>query len=157
MVCAGDTRESAAIYIARHLMDEGAHISIYDPKVNLALALQSRVQLVPNLVGFVSGKIEVWISSHMYFIWGFCLYFVILFSLDLWLWFYYKRHIFFFVSMKIKKDFLCTKYTRLDTIFNIHAHKKGDNFWLPNKEQLFRHTLKKYIYICWTLPLNYCV
>jgi len=30
----GDTRESAAIYIARHLMDEGAHISIYDPKVS---------------------------------------------------------------------------------------------------------------------------
>jgi len=29
----GDTRESAAIYIAKHLMDEGAHLSIYDPKV----------------------------------------------------------------------------------------------------------------------------
>merc|ERR1712242_525031 len=29
----GDTRESAAIYIARHLLDEGAHLSIYDPKV----------------------------------------------------------------------------------------------------------------------------
>jgi len=29
----GDTRESAAIYIARHLMDEGAHLEIYDPKV----------------------------------------------------------------------------------------------------------------------------
>jgi len=29
----GDTRESAAIYIAKHLMDEGAKISIYDPKV----------------------------------------------------------------------------------------------------------------------------
>lgn len=29
----GDTRESAAIYISRHLLDEGAQISIYDPKV----------------------------------------------------------------------------------------------------------------------------
>ena len=29
----GDTRESAAIYIARHLLDEGAHLDIYDPKV----------------------------------------------------------------------------------------------------------------------------
>jgi len=30
----GDTRESAAIYIARHLLDEGAHLDIYDPKVS---------------------------------------------------------------------------------------------------------------------------
>ena len=30
----GDTRESAAIYIARHLLDEGAHLDIYDPKVD---------------------------------------------------------------------------------------------------------------------------
>jgi len=29
----GDTRESAAIYIARHLLDEGARLDIYDPKV----------------------------------------------------------------------------------------------------------------------------
>jgi len=29
----GDTRESAAIYVAKHLLDEGAHLSIYDPKV----------------------------------------------------------------------------------------------------------------------------
>ncbi|EGD72368.1 UDP-glucose 6-dehydrogenase [Salpingoeca rosetta] len=32
----GDTRESAAIYIAQHLMDEGANISVYDPKVKHA-------------------------------------------------------------------------------------------------------------------------
>jgi len=31
----GDTRESAAIYISRHLMDEGANLSIYDPKVSV--------------------------------------------------------------------------------------------------------------------------
>lgn len=30
----GDTRESAAIYIGRHLLDEGAYLSIYDPKVS---------------------------------------------------------------------------------------------------------------------------
>merc|ERR1711892_843625 len=29
----GDTRESAAIYIANHLLEEGANLSIYDPKV----------------------------------------------------------------------------------------------------------------------------
>lgn len=29
----GDTRESPAIYVAQHLLDEGAHIRIYDPKV----------------------------------------------------------------------------------------------------------------------------
>ena len=30
----GDTRESPAIYVARHLLDEGAFLSIYDPKVS---------------------------------------------------------------------------------------------------------------------------
>jgi len=34
-VAKGDTRESAAIYISRHLMDEGANLSIYDPKVSV--------------------------------------------------------------------------------------------------------------------------
>ena len=29
----GDTRESAAIYVTQHLLDEGASISIFDPKV----------------------------------------------------------------------------------------------------------------------------
>eukprot|EP00055_Hartaetosiga_balthica_P007845 m.27717 g.27717 ORF g.27717 m.27717 type:complete len:467 (+) comp5974_c0_seq1:43-1443(+) len=29
----GDTRESASIYVSQHLMDEGAHLAIYDPKV----------------------------------------------------------------------------------------------------------------------------
>ncbi|KAL8559568.1 hypothetical protein ACOMHN_018731 [Nucella lapillus] len=29
----GDTRESSAIYICQHLLEEGAHINIYDPKV----------------------------------------------------------------------------------------------------------------------------
>ncbi|KAM4678249.1 UDP-glucose 6-dehydrogenase-like [Discoglossus pictus] len=29
----GDTRESSSIYICKYLMDEGAHLAIYDPKV----------------------------------------------------------------------------------------------------------------------------
>ncbi|CAK8697493.1 UDP-glucose 6-dehydrogenase-like [Clavelina lepadiformis] len=29
----GDTRESSAIYVSKYLMDEGAHLVIYDPKV----------------------------------------------------------------------------------------------------------------------------
>ncbi|XP_076445963.1 UDP-glucose 6-dehydrogenase-like isoform X2 [Babylonia areolata] len=29
----GDTRESSAIYICQHLLEEGAHVNIYDPKV----------------------------------------------------------------------------------------------------------------------------
>lgn len=31
----GDTRESSAIYVAKYLMDEGAQLVIYDPKVSL--------------------------------------------------------------------------------------------------------------------------
>lgn len=30
----GDTRESAAIYICKHLIEEGAHLNVYDPKVS---------------------------------------------------------------------------------------------------------------------------
>ena len=29
----GDTRESPAIYVAKHLLEEGAYLHIYDPKV----------------------------------------------------------------------------------------------------------------------------
>ncbi len=31
----GDTRESAAIYVSKHLLEEGANISIYDPQVRI--------------------------------------------------------------------------------------------------------------------------
>lgn len=31
----GDTRESPAIYVAKTLLDEGAKLHIYDPKVKL--------------------------------------------------------------------------------------------------------------------------
>lgn len=30
-----DTRESAAIYVADHLLEEEAHLVVYDPKVSL--------------------------------------------------------------------------------------------------------------------------
>lgn len=30
----GDTRESPAIYVAKHLLEEGAFLHIYDPKAN---------------------------------------------------------------------------------------------------------------------------
>jgi UDPglucose 6-dehydrogenase len=32
----GDTRESPAIDVCKRLLDEGAHLKIYDPKVGLA-------------------------------------------------------------------------------------------------------------------------
>ena len=32
----GDTRESAAISVSHHLLEEGANLAIYDPKVSLA-------------------------------------------------------------------------------------------------------------------------
>jgi len=35
----GDTRESPAIYVAKHLLEEGAHLHIYDPKVEPAQIL----------------------------------------------------------------------------------------------------------------------
>ena len=38
----GDTRESPAIYISQILLDEGAHVAIYDPKVEEA---QIRLEL----------------------------------------------------------------------------------------------------------------
>ena len=31
----GDTRESAAISVSHHLLEEGANLAIYDPKVSL--------------------------------------------------------------------------------------------------------------------------
>ena len=30
----GDTRESASIYVSKYLIDEGARVTIYDPKVD---------------------------------------------------------------------------------------------------------------------------
>lgn len=36
----GDTRESPAIYVAKTLLDEGAKLHIYDPKVRKTTAVQ---------------------------------------------------------------------------------------------------------------------
>lgn len=33
----GDTRESPAIYVCSHLLEEGAQLNIYDPKVGYCL------------------------------------------------------------------------------------------------------------------------
>merc|ERR1712079_534278 len=49
----GDTRESAAIYIARHLLDEGAPPSIYDPKVT-----EQQVMLELTQPGISGGNVE---------------------------------------------------------------------------------------------------
>lgn len=35
----GDTRESPAIYVCSHLLEEGARLNIYDPKVSLHFIL----------------------------------------------------------------------------------------------------------------------
>ncbi|XP_037568805.1 UDP-glucose 6-dehydrogenase isoform X4 [Dermacentor silvarum] len=40
----GDTRESAAIYVCKHLMEEGAFLNIYDPKV-------PKQQIIDDLIG----------------------------------------------------------------------------------------------------------
>jgi UDPglucose 6-dehydrogenase len=45
----GDTRESPAIYVCKYLLDEGAHLQVYDPKVcheNAFLLLCDGVQNV---------------------------------------------------------------------------------------------------------------
>merc|ERR1712111_108448 len=44
----GDTRESAAIYVAKHLLDEGAHLSIYDPKVTEGQVMMELASLFPE-------------------------------------------------------------------------------------------------------------
>jgi UDP-glucose 6-dehydrogenase len=36
----GDTRESPAIYVSKHLLDEGANLSIYDPKVKIRIFIK---------------------------------------------------------------------------------------------------------------------
>lgn len=44
----GDTRESPAIYITKHLLDEGAHLSIHDPKVTRDQVIMELEHLSPN-------------------------------------------------------------------------------------------------------------
>merc|ERR1712215_208009 len=52
-VAKGDTRESAAIYIAKHLLDEGACLSVYDPKVT-----EQQVMLELTQPGISDGNVE---------------------------------------------------------------------------------------------------
>lgn len=69
----GDTRESAAIYVSKFLLDEGAHLSIFDPKVeerqvHLELS-NSHLNLPHDLVKtntefFASDIIEACRQSH---------------------------------------------------------------------------------------------
>ena len=51
----GDTRESAAIDVAKHLLDEGASLSIYDPKVS---SEQIQRDINPGINGNINGHDE---------------------------------------------------------------------------------------------------
>ena len=78
----GDTRESAAIYLAKQLMDEGANIAIYDPKVlsllfffsirnhNYCLSCQVSTEQIfldlqhPEISGGDSSRVSRLVSTH---------------------------------------------------------------------------------------------
>lgn len=55
----GDTRESAAIYITKHLMDEGAHLEIYDPKVT-----EQQVKMEMQTVSEEPDRVERLVRCH---------------------------------------------------------------------------------------------
>ncbi|HEY1196090.1 UDP-glucose 6-dehydrogenase [Flavobacterium sp.] len=52
-----DTRESAAIYVAEHLIEDGAQIHVYDPKVSEA-KIKADMRYLWELKGFTDQKIE---------------------------------------------------------------------------------------------------
>ena len=52
-----DTRESAAIYVAEHLIEDGAQIHVYDPKVPEA-KIKADMRYLWELKGFTEQKIE---------------------------------------------------------------------------------------------------
>jgi len=58
----GDTRESAAIYIAKHLLDEGARLSIYDPKVTQQQMMMELTQ--PNISPENPDRIHNLVTCH---------------------------------------------------------------------------------------------
>merc|ERR1719422_1604128 len=61
-VAKGDTRESAAIYVSKHLLDEGAQLSIYDPKVTED---QVRMELSqPGIAADSWNRVSSLISCH---------------------------------------------------------------------------------------------
>nr|CAG4641578.1 EOG090X03RJ [Eurycercus lamellatus] len=53
----GDTRESPAIYVAKHLLEEGAHLHIYDPKVEDAQILMDLSSTVEK--GVTNTKVSI--------------------------------------------------------------------------------------------------
>merc|ERR1719147_379702 len=57
----GDTRESAAIYIAKHLLDEGACLSIYDPKVT---EQQVMLELTQPNISEQPDRIDTLVTCH---------------------------------------------------------------------------------------------
>merc|ERR1711892_199311 len=61
-VAKGDTRESAAIYIAKHLLDEEARLSIYDPKVTQQQMLMELTQ--PNISPENPDRIQELVTCH---------------------------------------------------------------------------------------------
>merc|ERR1711915_135723 len=65
----GDTRESAAIYVSKHLLDEGAKLSIYDPKVTLQqikmeLGHVSSTEVQANLERLVEVCVDPYIAAE---------------------------------------------------------------------------------------------
>jgi len=59
----GDTRESAAIYVSKHLLDEGARLSIYDPKVT---EQQVRTELSqPAISPDSPGRVHSLVTTHL--------------------------------------------------------------------------------------------
>lgn len=66
----GDTRESPAIYVCKALLDEGAQLSIYDPKVKQAQIVEDLKsviddeQRVDKLVKIVTDPYEAMDSAH---------------------------------------------------------------------------------------------
>lgn len=67
----GDTRESPAIYVCRDLLDEGANIVIFDPKVSKAQIMQDLKAVstldparIESLVTVVTSAYEAMLDSH---------------------------------------------------------------------------------------------
>ena len=62
----GDTRESAAIYVAQQLMDEGAVIRIYDPKVRAVVQFVERINVLMNFTSSVVSSLRLMWSMNTY-------------------------------------------------------------------------------------------
>ena len=60
-----DTRESAAIYVCRDLLQERAHVTIYDPKVSLEQIRRDLVELMSNDQGAISNHDQGLIDNNV--------------------------------------------------------------------------------------------